>query len=327
MTTVSSGARLHIGFQNLSLAHRRLYGGIGMMVTAPRVTVSAHPEDNIICDHDRAQKYARRAADLLDVPGATVTVHESLPAHQGLGSGTQLALTVYSAIAQAYDLSCNSREAAPALGRGGRSGVGVGVFEHGGMIVDAGHPTSMFTGDPPERGNWTVPPVIANHPAPANWRVAVVIPDIPPGRSGTEEDQSIRAIIEQADPTIADRISTVLSQQLLPGWVTGDIELTGKAINRIGQLNGSWYSREQGGVYRPSIASLIADLQDCEQLTGIGQSSWGPTVFGLTTAENTEVVQQAIDRALNTHNLTGDCYIASIDNRGVVYGADQIDYR
>ena len=41
MATVETGARLHFGFQNLSLAHERLYGGIGVALAEPRLIVEA----------------------------------------------------------------------------------------------------------------------------------------------------------------------------------------------------------------------------------------------------------------------------------------------
>lgn len=47
--TVSAGARLHVGFQNLSLARQRLYGGVGIGLAEPRVTVTASPAETVDC--------------------------------------------------------------------------------------------------------------------------------------------------------------------------------------------------------------------------------------------------------------------------------------
>src|SRR6056297_2859413 len=163
MARVAAGARLHFGFQNLSLAHQRLYGSLGVALDSPEAEVIADPAETVRCSHDDAREYVRRAVELLDVPGADVTVERTLPRHVGLGSGTQLALAVLAAVARASDRAARVRERAPALGRGGRSGVGVAAFEGGGFVLDAGHPTERFTTERPARGEWRVPAVAARH--------------------------------------------------------------------------------------------------------------------------------------------------------------------
>ncbi|ELZ01581.1 GHMP family kinase ATP-binding protein [Natrialba aegyptia] len=215
MATVSAGARLHVGFQNLSLARERLYGGIGVGLASPRVTVTAEPAPTVRADDSLVRTYASRAVDVLDVPGVAVDAEESLPRHVGLGSGTQIALAVLAATARAHGLEPQVRTRAPAMGRGGRSGIGVATFESGGFAVDAGHPTNRFTTEPPAEGDWTVPPVVARHDLPADWRFLVVVPDADPGRSGDDEDASMRAVVERADPAIADEIAGSSHHNLL----------------------------------------------------------------------------------------------------------------
>jgi len=120
--TVSAGARLHVGFQNLSLARERLYGGIGVGLAEPRVTVTAEPAPTVQADDPLVRTYASRAVDILDVTGVAVDAEESLPRHVGLGSGTQIALAVLAATARAHGLEPRVRARAPAMGQGGRSG-------------------------------------------------------------------------------------------------------------------------------------------------------------------------------------------------------------
>jgi len=108
------------------------------------------------------------------------------------------------------------RERAPALGRGGRSGVGVATFEAGGFVLDAGHPTARFTTDRPADGEWTVPPVAARHAVPDDWRFLLVRPDADPGRSGDAEDDAMRTAVERAEPGLADRIGGIVTRRVLP---------------------------------------------------------------------------------------------------------------
>src|SRR6056297_3249629 len=315
MAQVTTGARLHFGFQNLSLAHERLYGGVGVALDEPRVHVAATPADGVRCEHPTARKYARRAIDLLDVPGAAVTVEESLPRHAGLGSGTQLALAVLAAVARTYDRSLDVRECAPDLDRGGRSGVGVATFERGGFVVDAGHPAERFTVDRPDPGEWSVPAVAARHAVPDDWRFVLALPDADPGRNGSDEDDSMRAVVERADPTIADQIGAVLLRRAIPAVVDGDRERFGAAVAEIGRLNGAWYADEQGGVYRPPVGDVIARLQESTAVSGVGQSSWGPAVYAVTDSEHVDAATDAARAAIDATGLGGEVVTARPRNR------------
>ena len=316
MATVETGARLHFGFQNLSLAHERLYGGIGVALAEPRLIVEAQRADGIHCDDPSVTPYAQRAVEVLDVPGAELRVPRQFGRHVGLGSGTQLALACLQAIAEAHDRAAKVRERAPELERGGRSGVGVATFERGGFVVDAGHPTERFTAEPPDPGDWRVPEPIAAWPLPAHIRFVLVTPAVRAGRSGEEEDDSMRRVVERADPGIGDEIATLVTRRLLPAVVEGDAEAFGRAVARLGRLNGAWYADEQGGVYRPPAGRLIEALDDSSAVTGAGQSSWGPTVYGVTDAEAVERAVADAETALADLDTDGEVRVVEPENEG-----------
>jgi len=313
---VTTGARLHVGFCNLSLAHERLYGGLGVTVEEPRAVVRAAAADAVDCDHPTVREYAAAACDLLGVDGAGVVVERSLDRHVGLGSGTQLALATLAAVAAAHDREPEVRERAPALGRGGRSGVGVAAFEGGGTVLDAGHPTSRFTAEQPPAGDWEVPPVVARHDTPEHWRFLVVRPDAEPGRHGDAEESAIRRAVRGADPEPADRIAGVVVRQVLPALVDGDHERFGAAVEEMGRLNGTWYADEQGGVYRPPAGEVVEALASEPAVAGAGQSSWGPTVYGVTDADRAEAARAAGERALAAADADGEVLVVEGRNRG-----------
>jgi beta-ribofuranosylaminobenzene 5'-phosphate synthase len=316
MPTVTTAARLHFGFQNLSLAHERLYGGVGLALAEPQLVLEAEQADTVECDDPAAEAYVRRVVETLEVPGASVTVDERFPRHVGLGSGTQLALATLIAVVRAYGRTADARTVAPELGRGGRSGVGVATFESGGFVVDGGHPTEQFTAKPPAEGDWDVPPVVAAHDVPADWRFLLVVPDSEPGQSGGAEDRSMRTAVERADPGIADQISTLLTRRLLPAIANRDRQRFGGAAARLGRLNGAWYADEQGGVYRPPAGGIVDRLSDASAITGAGQSSWGPTVWGLTDTDGVAAATEAGYRALETVGVGGDVHIVAPRNTG-----------
>lgn len=314
--TVSTGGRLHVGFQNLSLARRRLYGGIGVGLAEPRATVAAEPASGVEAADVLGERYARRAVEVLDVPGVSLSIERRLPRHVGLGSGTQLALAVLAATARAYDLEPRVRERAPAMGRGGRSGVGVATFEDGGFVVDAGHPTNRFTTEPPAEGDWTVPAVVSRHDLPPAWRFLVLVPDADPGRSGGNEDASMRAVVERADPAVADEIAGVVTRKLLPAVAEGRLESFGEAVAEIGRKNGTWYTDAQGGVFRPPAGVLVEALEGCPVLSGVGQSSWGPVVYGVTDRDHAAEARAAAEDALDDNDLDGRVVVTAAANAG-----------
>lgn len=318
MTTVEveTGARLHFGFQNLSLAHERLYGGIGVSLAEPGLSITARPAEEIRCDDDAVEPYLIDVVDLLSVEGVELTVTRRFDRHAGFGSGTQFSLAALVATAGAYDRTVDPRSLAPQLGRGGRSGVGVATFEAGGFVVDAGHPTERFTTAPPGPGSWRVPEPINNWSLPPSWRFLLVTPAAEQGQSGEAEDESIRSIVERADAGIADDIATLLSRQLLPAVVEGDLTTFGRAVARLGRLNGAWFADEQGGVYRPPAGTLISHLDSSPVIVGAGQSSWGPTVYGVTTDEHETQAKRVGQRALEEAGLDGTVQVVSASNSG-----------
>jgi beta-ribofuranosylaminobenzene 5'-phosphate synthase len=332
--TVTTGARLHAGFRNLSLSLQRLYGGVGLALAEPRATIVAEPAPSVSvtdatdgsADGDdgeatrgvagEVRDYASRTCDLLGLPGARVEVTERLPRHVGLGSGTQLALTTYAAVARAHGVEPRPRAHAPVLGRGGRSGVGVAAFETGGFVVDAGHPTERFTTAPPEDGEWTVPSVLARYDLPPEWRVCLVLPEADPGRHGEHEDRSIRGVVERADPSLADDLATLLVDRLLPAAVEGRTEAFGAALAAFGRLNGAWYADVQGGVYRPPAGRIVEHLSGSPAVAGAGQSSWGPAVWALTDVDRAEATRTAAETALDAADCAGRILLTRPRNEG-----------
>lgn len=315
MTTVSVGARLHIGFRNLTRTGDLVFGGIGAAIDRPRVVVRARPAASVQCDHNRAHTFAERACALLAVDGARVTVERSLPPHRGYGSGTQLALAVYAAIADATDATPTIHQHAPALGRGRRSGVGIATFEAGGFVVDGGHPTDAPHLDDPGAA-WEVPQCAIRRELPGDWRFMLVDPDVPPGRHRTEEAQSIRAVLDTADADLAADVEDALEQAVIPGLRDGDIERFGTGIARIDHYNGTWFSREQADRYRAEIGTVVRSLRASDVVHGVGQSSWGPLVYGVTHKNDAAAARMAGDRALTAAGQDGTVRLARPRNTG-----------
>lgn len=318
--TIETGARLHVGFQNLSAQRDRLFGGIGIAIGEPRVVVSARPATELLVDRDVAVAPARRVLEHLDLPGVEIRVHRTIPRHRGFGSGTQVALAVGAAIGAAYDRAVLPRKLAPVLERGGRSGVGVVTFETGGFVVDAGHPTESVGGESVTGAR--VPAVAVREAVPEHWRFVLVRPAVTPGRSTADEETSIARTIDSAAPDPAERIEAALHDQVLPGIRSGDIGSFGAGITQIDRLTGEWFQDEQGDPYRSACTAIADVLADADAVAGWGQSSWGPLMYGLTTDRALADATDAGRRALREADVDGTIDVVSPRNRGAVRTTD-----
>ena len=69
---------------------------------------------------------------------------------------------------------------------------------------------------------------------------------------------------------------------LLPALAIEDVEAFGAAIYELNARAGDAFAAAQGGRYAgPTVAALIGRLR-AAGIKGVGQSSWGPTVFAIT---------------------------------------------
>ena len=303
---VETPARLHFGFLDLSGETGRLYGGVGVGIDSPRAVVEAEPAQSVEVIGAKGDESAyfeslvSEAVDTLGVSGARLNVVETLPRHVGLGSGTQHASAVLEAVARVNGVEATHKHAR-ALGRGVRSGVGRGVFENGGFVVDAGHPTETPA---QER---VVPPVAVRHELPSDWRFVVAVPD-GKGAHGEEEERSMNRVVG-TNKNIADAVRKEVVARVLPGAAEGDLSSFGTGIEKFDRLNGEWYagSSEQEDIYNDASADVVERLQANEAVAGAGQSSWGPAVYALTTADDAREVADSVDE---------ETFVASPHNAG-----------
>lgn len=284
-TIVEAGARLHLGFLDLHGGCGRRYGSIGVTLERPRCTVAAGPaRAGDAPTTGAAREILERLAPELDPMAITVELLEAIPAHAGFGSGTQLALAVALAGARAAGRSIGIRELAAQLGRGQRSGIGIAAFERGGLVIDAGHATREDdqTADPSREPE--PPPVVYQHPLPDAWHFVLATPRAAPGLSGATEQRAFREL-PPMDAGRVGRICRLALMQVMPAALTGDIGTFGAAITEIQETVGDYFAPWQGGRFATEIGCRVTELALAQGAHGVGQSSWGPTVFALVLGE------------------------------------------
>jgi len=271
--TVSAPARLHLGFLDLNGGLGRRYGSIGLALDQPSTEVHVARAETTSAsgpERERALTVLRRCSEALSLTGDyAVEVRRAIPAHAGLGSGTQLALAIGLALMRIEGLSLTAQQIGDLAGRGARSAIGMAAFEGGGFIVDGGRGAV----DAP-------PPVLIQMPFPEAWRVLLVLD---PGAQGAHGDRETNAFaaLPPFPEQLADRLCRLVLMQLVPALMETDIAAFGTALTQIQGIVGGHFAAAQGGSpwTSPAVGALLKQAAALGA-TGIGQTSWGPTGFG-----------------------------------------------
>ena len=270
---VTAPARLHFGMLDPAGLGGRRFGGCGVAVESPRVVVavSSRPGRDVVArgsQAERATAFARRARTAFGHRGGVeVDVREVIPPHVGLGSGTKLGLAIALGVAELAGVSAGPEQLAGASGRAVRSGVGSWTFAAPGLVVEAG-----------VRDRSSISPLVARYPVPEHWRCVLAVPADAEGLSGEAEERFFDSLREQA--TIEPRVSRLVLTALLPGLLTADIDEFGGALSEIQREIGSLFATQQGGVFHPRAAPVVEALHALG-VGAVGQSSWGPAVYGI----------------------------------------------
>lgn len=286
---VDAPARLHLGFMDPSGALGRRFGGMGLAIEGLATRLAVVKSASFSANGPgagRALRYAKRLLAQLRLPYAvSIRLYEAIPPHAGLGSGTQLALAVGTAIARLCDLELDTRALGQMLERGARSGIGAGAFDTGGFLVDGGR-------GPLDR----LPPIIARLEFPTQWRVVLVHDQREQGLHGPQELDAFEAL-PQFPPEQAAHLCHLVLMQILPALADAQLPTVSRGINEVQKLVGDYFAPAQGGRFASPLVGEV--LAWCEQLGigGVGQSSWGPTGFALV--ENEELARSLVKDASN----------------------------
>lgn len=284
--TATVAARLHLGFLDLNGELGRRFGSFGLAISGfcTRVTVSRAAQLHVNGpDSDRARRYVEQLQEFLGLGGAhRVEIADAIPAHAGLGSGTQLALALAACIRRLHGLPLDVRRDAFQLGRGRRSGVGIGLFDDGGVVVDGG------CGEGTE-----VAPILSRMPFPEAWRILLVLDRTRAGVHGDEEIAAFARLPPFAAANAA-RICRLVLMQALPALAEVDLGRFASAVKEIQDFLGAYFAPLQGGqpFASPDVGAALKLLEE-EGALGIGQSSWGPTGFAFVPT------QEAAERLVN----------------------------
>ncbi|MDD1653450.1 MAG: chorismate pyruvate-lyase family protein [Methanomicrobiales archaeon] len=318
---IDAPSRIHLTLIDLHGGLGRVDGSVGLALEEPRLLLEASLSSR--CTVMGGEPWAGEVAG--DVAGrvlagihagapAAFTIREGVPRHVGLGSGTQMALSVGRALATLHGREVAVRDLARMAGRGGTSGIGAAAFEHGGFLVDGGHsfgpgrdkqdfrPSSASSGIPPA-------PVVARHPFPEDWKVILAVPRTTAGASGALE----REIFRTHCPVNEGEVQAVCREilmRMLPGIAERDLDIFGASVNRIQDLG---FKRVEVSLQGQAIRDLLSAMRGAGAACA-GLSSFGPAVYAITDTGAREVEQAA--RSAMAEREGGSTWITRARNEG-----------
>src|SRR5262245_7689119 len=225
---------------------------------------------------ERATECARRWAEFhgRQPPGCRIEICDWAAEHVGLGSGTQLGLAVAAGLNAFCGLpSQTPQELAMSVSRGLRSAVGTYGFVFGGLIVEQG----KLPGEP-------ISPLDCRIDLPHEWRFVLVRPRGLSGLAGIDESEAFGSL-PAVSPQITEELIAEVRDQMVPAAATEDFPLFARSVHRYGRLSGECFAARQGGPYNGPVLTAIVEQIRGLGYDGVGQSSWGPTIFVVTVSQ------------------------------------------
>jgi len=287
--TVATTARVHFGFLDPSGRTNEPFGSFGLSLDQPWTRLTLSHGDEEISSGPEAVRAARYLKTIAGAHGLDHTyrleIAEAIPSHAGLGSGTQLALAVGAAFCTLEGLDVSPPGLAAQLGRGARSGIGIATFELGGAVLDSG----------PRDG--TLPQLIARVPFPEDWPMLLIFDPEAKGLDGSEEVAAFESLPAFPEAERADLEARIL-ERALPAVQQRDFAVFCDEVGNLQRLMGAYFAPLQGGPFTSKQVEAVIETLRADGVTGLGQSSWGPTGFAFDASKSDgEALLKAARRA------------------------------
>jgi beta-RFAP synthase len=274
--TLTAPSRLHFGLWSFGQGAGRQFGGAGLMLQEPSLRLTVQGAKGFsVTGHaqERAEHFAHRWAQFYDLPlpKCNLQIEQTIPQHAGLGSGTQLALGVAAALSHFVGLHEPSpQELATSVGRGLRSAVGTYGFAFGGLVVEQG-----------KQPGESISPLDCRIELPTPWQFVLARPLELSGLAGQDELLAFDRL-PPVPTAVTEELVALARDELAPSAAAGDFAAFADGLYRYGRLSGECFADRQGGPYNgPLVTNLVERIRRAGH-AGVGQSSWGPTVFVAT---------------------------------------------
>ncbi len=328
-------SRLHFGLIELCLGQPHRFGGLGVMVDSLPTIIEFE-----LLNLDASSNWFQWSESCLEHASKIEEVHDAMlqflgtqlhlprcqiiqspPPHTGLGSGTQFAASLATALvaSQILDAAGDNSDSPNSLSlssdvkvrsstalqfwqsaascspcdalqrctrRGKRSFIGLTGFLHGGFIFDRGWEAG--TNCSADGSHALNQPRTETFSPPCDWKLVLIHPD--PASStirvaGELERDWIRMCSNKPNPN-RDRMVELVKSWIIPSLAKQDFDVFCQSIEEYGRLAGRLFEPIQGGPFRDAEVAQMIDCVVALGGRGTGQSSWGPTIVSWFEGED-----------------------------------------
>lgn len=300
---IKTPSRLHIVLIDLNGSYRRVDGGVGLTLENPSFVLESEPADkgisiefspavtDVLQQEAAMKKVTSGAEHMMNhlglEEGFHFTVHQTYPAHSGLGSGTQMALAAGKLVSETAGKHFTSYELSCIVGRGGTSGIGTYAFDMGGFLVDGGHSMKEKATFRPSSASDAKPPVLlGRYEFPKDWEILLAVPHQGTCYNGKAELNIFQDYCPLPKNEV-EQMSHIVFMNLIPFLIEKDLEGFSYALDMI-QTTG--FNKLELELQPPEVTKLMNDMRDAGAY-GVGLSSLGPSVFTVFDKHNRDIVK------------------------------------
>lgn len=283
---ISTNSRIHMGFFSHDIKNPYSYGGIGLCINKYPTVVSITPVSQF--SSNLSKNYQDKIIRFLDIHKLSKKIHIKLVSspdrHIGLGSGTQLILSIEESLMRYFNLSSWPN----IYNRNYRSGIGYNTYKHGGFIIDS-----------PKRSN-TENQIIFKHKFPKDWNIILLFDYSIRGANGKIEKEFF---LNNKVMHLREKLSDITLNEIIPSILYQDYETFTLALTKFQYMNSKFYSSIQKSPFiSKDVHTIIKKLSDKYKF-GYGQSSWGPTSYIITKSNNhLNKILSVLDNLISMYN-------------------------
>ena len=288
--------RIHFSLIDMSAVSARMYGGCGISIKAPGVVAVASPSKqfNLVTSGQISSRKKQlilsaveRARCLGYCINCQIQVNSDIQPHVGLGSSSQVIISVLDAISAINGWSAMPEDIIRISGRGRTSLIGASTHYYGGFCIDAGQqyrtdalflPSNTPEDRPPSLyvGRWNFP---------KEWVVVLL---------GTSSGLVISAEDERdfmANNTPLDREEgfqaiAALYHGILPAVISSDYDAFAQGLRQINLIG---WKKLQRKLQPQNSIDALSKLWDMHFAAGI--SSFGPTIAVISRPNRVEEIR------------------------------------
>ena len=342
---VTAPARLHFGLMQIDETQPHCYRGLGLMLDEPAIVIELKESKSFAAvgtetfSVSRMNEIVQNAMDFLklkQLPGIELRFRKSPLLHSGLGTGTQTACAIATAIVAWHQLSTDNAQArnlgqlqnvssmqahklwqhfdnqphaalSSASGRGKRSHIGIAGFLYGDWIYDQGQPGTLIYDSAVQKDRCT-----KVFQFPEAWSVIQIQDPQRQGLSGEQEQASFDRS-KQYQSNIPAQLLTLAEEDIIPSLQQVNFKRFAAAITTYNALAGNLFVEQRSDAVDDPLRSLLLN----SGYSALGQSSWGPTRWIVIDSPAVTTHQLAQLRRILTDNGFGTLLVSSAaTNRG-----------